>query len=698
MKKKTILVCIIFYIIAAIFTFIHPAKITQNLVHSMFSSKNIAAKLNLRYSSEINVIIESNSKDKTNETYNDFLKQINENSTFDILQFNREELIETYKKHYKNLLSNTAYQLLKNEDYSGVTLSAYERLFDPLSVTSIELKDDPFMLFSDYLKYIGNNSEDTLISYENKFYKIILLGIKNQDKINTTQFNEQMKELINLQQNLSSDETSIYLTGIPVSSYYAGSKMRIELNVIWIFSILLLVLVCNLYFANLKIIFPILISTALAILSGYFICDLFFTQMDIASILFASVFVSVLSAYTIYYFVNRDIEKIFKDLTICMAICIFTFVLVMFSGIEFIKQISVFAIGGLLSLYANMTLFYPFLQFKVVPKNIYFELTKKQKIILSVLILGTICCSYLVKFNDNIQSNYFPTKKLASEQKLYRNISGDIKTSFVVVEGKDLQDILEKEESITKSFKDIEFEAISKYVPSIRRQKENLELKSKLYKHSLKDYATFLNADEEKELLKEDNQKEFLLLENQNLLSEFLIDKNASVIILYNFDNPAIIKDGKYINLQKNLDSRAINTRIAYEYGIFGFILVLFGILYYFYKFKNTIRIIMPPALAGAFAIGLLSILKQEITLFHVISVFIIFGLGIQYPLFQINDKNHTDAPLLSVLITILPLLILAFASYKPVSIAGSMLFIGITMSYICSLIFTPNDDKSELI
>ena len=87
---------------------------------------------------------------------------------------------------------------------------------------------------------------------------------------------------------------------------------------------------------------------------------------------------------------------------------------------------------------------------------------------------------------------YTPPKNLLNAEKLFTEImgsNGDM--SIFVVKGDNLEDILQKEEQIADKLGDTEYQSLSKYVPSQKRQKSNQYLIKELYKKNLNDFAIF---------------------------------------------------------------------------------------------------------------------------------------------------------------------------------------------------------------
>lgn len=700
MKKNIILFLIIFFIIAALFVIIRPARIENNLANGVFSSvfsKNTAKKLSLRYSTEINVIIESSDKEKLNESKAEFLKKFDQD-VFKIRNIDPSIFLDDYVLYSKNLLSDSAFRLLKSQDYHGITIDAYSRLFDTSGVTTVSLKNDPFMLFSDYQKSI--KTEKDIVNYEGKFYDTINLDIIKDKSITPKVLNEKIKELIDLQESLSTEDSKVYLTGIPISSYYENLKSGIEVKLIYLFSIAFIFGICYFYFKNPRILILIYTTMALGLLAGYFACDLLFYNVHFFTFVFSGSLLCYSFGYLIHFLLDKGNLKVLKNTAFVFSALEFSFILLLFSGIEFLKQISVFMFFGLGAIYTISAISFKYLNFKIVPRNFSFCIRNKYKkaLILFIIILISFGM-YFAKFNDDISQVYYPTDKLMQIQKLYRNISGDeVKTSFIIVEGKDLQDILEKEEEITQQFKNIKYQSLSKFVPSIKRQKENFKLRQNLYKNYLKTYATFLSSVEAQSLIDDVEPTNFLITDNEEFLSKFLIDKNTSMIILYNFDNPNLIKEKKYkyVNLQNDLSSKISNVRKDFEYALIPAFIILFVILTSKYKAKKAFRIITPPVLATTFTLGFLTILRQELNIFHIAALFLIIAMSIEYTIFKINFRNYNqDIVLLSYISSTFGSLLLALTTFKPVSSIGLTLFIGLTVSYLMSITF---GNKKELL
>ncbi len=692
MKNFLRILYILFFITVGLWVFTHPVKTETNLLKAVFSNSSAdetVVMLSGRYSAGINVLVEAPSQSLTLQTAEKFYNSVNKDF-FKVKDFDFSEILSEYQKYNKNLLSLSSKKKLEQKKFDEILQEAYSRLIDPFSIMLVPLNQDPFMLFEDYIKSLDNGNLD-LIEYNGKYYKVMRLEVNNQDVLSPDIVNKQIKTLVDLQDEISNDDVKIYLTGTPVHSYYASSRSMLEVNIICVLSFLFIIGICYFYFGNLKLLFPIVLGLGAGILSGYLVCSIVFSSIHVLTFVFSTTLIGICIDYMLHYFIEKDLDKIFKSLTVSMLTTISAFAVLLFSGVELLKQISIFTMTGLFTVYSAVVLFCPFVKIETSRKNISFQIPDKFKKIFAIfVILVSVSGMFFLKFNDDIRNLYVPSKKLMSAEKLFASVTGgNRKTSFAVVSGKNIQDILEKEEAISKNLNSNDYQALSKFVPSIKQQKMNFELRKSLYKSKLNAYAEFLSPKEKRQLLSERQGNDFL--EYMSVFSEFLLSDNRSLMVLYDINNPKIITDSgaEYVDVTRDITQKIRNCRISCVRMLLPIFVILFVLLALIYKPKTAIKITVPSVFAALFAISLVSITGQEINLFHILAIFLIVGFGLDYSVFRASGiKSSSDAVLLSCLTSVFSFLLLAFTGFKLISSLGFILSTGLTISYLTSLLF----------
>ena len=106
--------------------------------------------------------------------------------------------------------------------------------------------------------------------------------------------------------------------------------------------------------------------------------------------------------------------------------------------------------------------------------------------------------------------------------------------------------------------------------------------------------------------------------------------------------------------------------------------MLVFLLLSFIYKPLTAAKILAPSIISSAFAIGLVNIIGEPISLFHILAVFLIIGFGLDYSVFRAGGvKNSSDAVLLSCATTVFSFLLLACTSFKLISSLGFILSAG---------------------
>ena len=475
MKVFLKILFILIFIAAGAFVFTHPAKTETNILKAVFSDNSaddIIVKLSGRYSSKINVLVEAETPETASETASEFYNAIDK-TIFETENFDTAKLLEKYSRYSKNLLSKETARKLEQNSFSTVEGEAFARLYDPVGFMLLPLNEDPFMLFTDYIKSLGSENPDEF-EMNGKYYKFLSLKIKNDTALSPELLNDKIKNLVRLQDKLSTEECKIYLTGTPVHSYYASSNSMTEINIICLLSSIFIIWLCYYYFRNIKLLIPIAVSLGFGMLSGYFAASIIFHKIHVLTFVFSTTLLGICIDYSLHYFIEKDLSKIIKSLTVSMLTTVSAFAVLLFSGVELLKQISVFTMTGLLCVYLIVVLFYPLLKFEYSPRiiNFYPDDTSKKFIALTVVIVAAFGMISL-KFNDDIKNMYVPSKKLLAAEKLFASVTGGNKqTAFAVVEGKNIQDILIKEERIAKNLDVNNYQALSKFIPSEKQQKK----------------------------------------------------------------------------------------------------------------------------------------------------------------------------------------------------------------------------------
>ena len=706
-------------VLLSVFVFFNTKPTETNILKAVLTNSKtdtILVDLSKRQSNKINVVFESEDYEKLNDAFKNFFEKLDKNAFYtdntDVVP-----MLETYKKYRSGLLSQHSASLIKTNQYETLKQEAYERLYNPMGLTLLPLDKDPYLLLTDYVMSFGSASGIQETEKDDKYYRLAQFNIKKELALSPTLLNERMKELAALKDAVSGEDVKIYIAGAPVHTYYASSKSMTEINLICVLSSLFIIFLCKFYFNSFKILIPIGASLALAMYTGYLTTSVFFDSIHILTFVFASTLIGICVDYCLHYFAhNRDLKLIMPSLTQSLLTTVCAFFVLLLSNIELLKQISTYTITGLVTVYLTVVLFYPLLC-----KNINLSYLRELKFralgikyrYLSVAAMVVIAAAgmFNLKFNDDIKDMYVPPRSLAMAEKLYAQLSQtDFNLNFIITTAPDKQKLLEKEENTGALLreKNIEYYALSRFVPSIKQQTENRKLVKKLYKNSLKPYASaFLPQKSIEALLKEQPPEEFLTLENSNfkMLKDFLYNDNTSVMVV-NGEVKAIKQALEpendsitVINLKNDISQKVGSCRKVCLVLFAPAILLLYVILAFIYRPVNAFKIILPSFLGAMFSIGLIGLSGKGLNLFHVLALFLIIGFTMDYSIFRFNGSNSSNskaAVLISCATSVFSFFLLSMTSFKLISSLGFILWVGLLSSYILSLLLISKDSAEQ--
>ena len=710
MKKFLRILYIGLFLLLAFFALKNPAITETNILRTVVPQKqsNLLDLSNM-YSAKINVLIEGEEPEEVSDTADKFEELALKNNLKSI-SVDGNKILEIYKTSRGGLLSKNTAELLEKNDYKKVKENTIEMIYNPLGFSLLEPEEDPFLLFTDYIMNLGDNiNPDSIINHNDKYYRILNYEFDKNIALSPSLLNKQVKKIIQLQKSLSENGVEVYLTGTPVHSYYASSRSMVEINIIGIISALFVLFLCLNYFKKPTVLLPIATSIILGALAGYFVTALMFPAIHVLTFVFSTTLIGISVDYSLHYFVCKTedksgddvIKEIFKSLSVSLLTTISAFLVLYFSHTELLRQIAVFTITGLITVYLFVVLFYPLISKKIdlnntnpgVRWNFNFA-PRIAKNILIVMAIVALSGMFFVRTNDDIRSMYKPSEKLSNAEKIFADVAGiNPKTSFVVVEGKNLQEVLEKEEQVAKLLGDTKYQAISKYIPSIKTQEKNRALMQRLYETEISPYTTALKASSKVPAgdYLEFDKETFPFLEN------FFLGANKSLMILYDFNNPDVIKQvggAEFYNVREDISNLVKECRINCAKLLIPVFLLLYALLAVIYKPKNAARIILPSLCACIFTTGLLGLLHIGLNLFHVIAMFLIIGFSLDYSIFRFNgEKLVKDAVFMSCMTSAFSFFLLSLTGFKLISSLGFVLTTGLLSSYILSLLLIPKEE-----
>ena len=698
MKRYGFIITTIIFILLCFIAIFLKKEIEADMLKTLLpdnviTSEDIVPVAN-KTSSVIKVVFEADSQDEIKEIKNKFIEKIDKNY-FEINKYDFSDLINKYIKTPENFLSAKTRTLLKNGNYDEVYNNSKEALYNPSEIQLTTMDKDPFLLFNDFI--LSNQKIKFEQNYiDGKYYDYLSLKIKNNQGLSPDFINKKISALTELQKNINKDSGKIYLAGSPIHSYHTSIKAKFMINLICILSTLFIIGLTYYYFRSLKPLLLMFTSILFGFITGYIATNLWFSNFQIITMVFSATIIGIGIDYSYHrLFCETDNKNIIKNLTYSLITTIIPFILLYYTHIELLKQIAVFTVFGLFAIYLVVVLLYPCFEMPKPVKNIKLNYKYLKYIFIIICILST-AGYFNIKFNDSLTSLYTPSKKLLQAEMLYNKISGEEynNAKIILVKGNNFDDIIKNEEKITNNFDNTDYISISKFLPSIQRQKENYELVKKLYEKELKNYSEILTNKQIKELINTKFSPVTFNKEDYPFIKEFLLNENKSIIFIFGNENISLKSNkAEIINLKTDIEGYMKKYRQTLMLFLPAVILLLFTVAAIIYKTKNAAKIITPSLVGILTSLGLTGMLFGEINFFCIISLYLILGFTMDYSIFRNSkEKNYEDSIFTAALTTSISFLLLSFTGFKLLSVMAIVLFFGIITSYITGyLIFRKN-------
>lgn len=701
--KIFILFCILFVML--IFAVKLNGKVEAGLLQT-FLPKNLPnystiITLANKSASDIKVVFEADSEKDLYELKDNFLKDINEGKGtnkdfFEVKQFDFSYFIKKYSENPQNFLSSKTRKLLINKDYEKVYENALEYLYNPTGMQISEIDKNPFFLTEDFVLSITEDVPDEISYINGKYYSSILLNLRNNIGLVPDVSSREIVKLIKIQQKITNNSQKIYFAGTPIHSYYTSIKAKFFINLVGLVSILLIFGLTYFYFRNLRTLIPMFLSVTCGLLAGYIVTRLWFESFLVITMVFSATLIGIGIDYSYHYLFHKESQDFNKNITLSLFSTLIPFLFLYFTKIELLQQIAIFVVFGLLTIYLIVVIFFSsFPKYEPVKSFKPYDL-KYYKILLFVLLIVSLAGFIRLKFNDTLSAFYLPSKKLQIAESLYNKINNSEKQlQFIVVQGKDNEEILEKEEIVADYLdaNSIKYFSISKFIPSIKRQQDNFKLVKGLYSAELGKYSDILTREQITRLRNIEFLPSTIDIEESGMAKDFMIASDKSIIIVNN-DTKISPPHGEIINVNSDVSNYINRLRnILVKLLPVVFVLV-FVCLSSNMGIKNAFKILISPVVGIICSVGITLLLYSELNIFSILALFMILGFTIDYAIFRNSGNPKAESSILiAFLTTSIPFLLLTLSGFKLLNSISSILFVGLLASYITGLIIFKRSD-----
>ena len=654
------------------------------------------------------------------------------------------DIMELLHEYRFQLLDDAAVEMIaRDEGAQRFAGNALAKAYGVFTLSDIErLEEDPF-LFDDYnlqnylsmIKQTGislSPKDGVLAAFHDDAWYVMLSGRLSKSGAALASRKNGIAEIYAVCNALEKNGVRFVYSGTPFHSYKSSTEAAREIAVI---SILSFVLVVSLLVAVFRSPLPIFASGASILVScatGFAATYIVFGSIHVLALVFATSLVGCCIDYSLHFFINWKARRkqSYRGLSLSFLSTEISFVCLYLAPFNLLKQIAVFCFFGILSAFLITVFIYPLFPMPkkdknsvLKVKNRFFERKRnfKTSMVYTLLILvGALAVLYVnrgnLKVRNNISRLYTLEGRLKDDALITNAVLKYAPTAWFIVSGNSTEDVLELEEDVCKELREIHkntdygFVATSMFIPSIKKQKKSLDAVRSLLPYAESQYESlgydrsfgddFRNmyaASESSFLTPEDELPSYM----QSLISSLWLgqvgERYYSIILPSIAINPQAYRHiaDSYVNVMyadkvsdigKSLDYL---TKIVFVlFAVAYFIIIV--VLSFFYSWRHVIKIASVPVLCVSVITAVFCATGNSIDFFALIGIVLVFGLGLDYIIYILQDKVdrrvESFAVLLSFLTTALSFCTLAFSSFVPVHIIGLAIFAGLTVAFVATL------------
>ena len=703
--KKFIFICV-YLIVATVLCLWHMPLSMQTNLNSLTETNNPDWPINEltnKFSNVVNIVIQSENQNTACQIATEITDTLStdEFSGLSVINTNVSvvDTINILSEHKNSFLSAEYREALKNKDFATITDNAVTTVSSSMAPTILPLTDDPFLLATNYMKDLKSSNtnwemRDGFLWQYRAPNHYILISV-NVDIPDTTNLVKNINALSDNLHKYNNKDTKIFLSGIPVHTANMTQISKLQLSVFSVVALIAAVLLNLLLFRKYATLLPVILSIGLGFITGAAALFLCFSQPHILALVFGVTLIGLGIDYSFHFISalnNKNSQNVRKNILHSFLTTCVCFLPLMFSGLSLLQQISSFTITGLAAIYLGWLTFMPQkIEIKKSSVKMPVAISKKYRpwviAILSTAILATMP---FIKTQNNMGQLYRPNAELLQSEMLMQNLNAMGKTRFLLIRGETLDNAL----AISEEIKDQSgsFIDLSTIIPSKERQIENQNLIQQLYKSQSKKirYELGLRATPkfvETPLIQLTDIQDNKTL--SGLADKFIFDDGKYVYLIanvgaeFNTNNPNAIvvsPTEQMTALMQEYSHESYRLLAICAVGLILLLVLLYGHRAFVY--------LTPSVLAVGLTAAILTWFSQPITFFHLLSLFIVIGLTLDYSIFHINasDKNETRPVLFSFLTSLVGFGILAFASFFLIHSMGITLALGLTIGYLISL------------
>ena len=661
-----------------------------------------------------------------------------------------QKLLALYRRHNATHLTPHQRKILENDDLPSIRRAAIANLYGGLAgFDEGSLKKDPLRLSNEAITtLISKNVGDYILiddvpTIKDGLMHYALLRIELAKNPFSLVYQKKVVEALDTAQS-EITSASFLRGGFIFHAVNGAEQAKTEISTMGTLSLIGVFLLLTLTFKSTQPFFFSALTIAGGAAFGFAACLLFFEKVHLLTLVFGTGLIGISIDYMLHFFAHKyehnewdahqALNHIFSGISLGLITSIVGFLSLCFTPFASLQQMAIFSIAGLFFVYGVVVFVYPtlFKKFPQIPNPLPFNVSTvilkwwQQPIrrhtwrITLIAVIVMLCIIPFLKGQDDIRAMQSLSPQLVkNDTDIARLLGAPIAAQFVIVTGENDDDLLVNTSNFTTALETSQavesHRSLVDYILPKERQMDNVKvllnfvarhesaLKVLFKDLSMPDstYNDYISYLQEQTPLKLS-----ALFENAKDSPISILDggtfdgKRMAFITLNGVQNShklaALTQNYPHaIFVDKAADITALfdhHRVIALRLIVAAYILV-FAFLCFRYTTRQSMVILLPSIVSSLIAIITLSFIGGHYSLFHVLALFLVMGIGVDYGLFlvesQRKDNSNSFAAMtavtLSTITTLLSFGLLATSKTSALHDFGIVIVIGITLTFILS-------------
>lgn len=616
-----------------------------------------------------------------------------------------DKVLDFYSRNRSGLVSAQMRELLQSaEGRSRLARRAVKNAYSSLDAPLFPVDTDPFALTDGFVKSLSALSSSFkpdasgfLAAEKDGVHNLLLMmELENSltDDINALiAFRERLEDVL---REVRSGTLEVNACGVPMHSALSASKCRSETTVLGCASLLFVLILSLFLFRSVKSIFLVAYLLLFSALGGSTALIFFFPRIHVVTILFATTLLGLVIDYGYHWMMHRsaDSKKTVRNLFISFVTTEFALLPLLFSSIPVLRQSAVFiGVGLSAALFCVVFLFPDGCSGGTSSIRRISPPVKLLRFTGVVAFLVFLAGLFTVEFKTRVTSLYAPPAELAGAERTLAEINGtsDECRGFLVVGGSDdLETLLEKEErlGLPRSVP-----SLSRFMPSLKKRLEWHEKVVLLYREHGESVKNALGI---KSVKPPPPPRAWRWTDVPDSLNRLFV-RDGSLIVASSPEPAASAEEGvSFCRPRFILEDILAKWTREIKLWLFASFAVMLAVLLFAFG-RKAITVAFPSAAAVLSAIGFISMTGEPVNLFHLLALFLLVGMGVDYAVFaRTGDENSVQSVTLAFLTSFVGFGALVFVSFPVVRAFGLSLGVGLPVAYLTSLVLVPRKDTSE--